>query len=392
MKKQKIVLAYSGGLDTSVIVKWLQKKYNFEVSTFTADIGQGEEILEAKKKAINIGVKNVFIKNLKNEFVKNYVFPFLRSSSTYENDYLLGTSIARPLIVKELIKISYFLKTNYVAHGATGKGNDQIRFELGFKYFNNKILIIAPWRIWKINTRNKLLNFCIDNNIKFNNKIKKYSIDKNIYHTSYEGGDLESLKTEPNENMWEISTSNYSCLDYPIYLSLSFLNGDLKKINNISYSPENLLLKLNKIGSISGIGRVDIIENRYIGIKSRGCYETPGATIILFARKKLESLVLDKEIYHLKDEFSKKYCKLIYNGYWWSPERIMLQNLIDKTQSIVNGLVKIKIFKGVITLVSLNSLNSIYDSKNSSFDEISTLYNQFDSTGFININSLRLSI
>lgn len=316
MKKQKIVLAYSGGLDTSVIVKWLQKKYNFEVSTFTADIGQGEEILEAKKKAINIGVKNVFIKNLKNEFVKNYVFPFLRSSSTYENDYLLGTSIARPLIVKELIKISYFLKTNYVAHGATGKGNDQIRFELGFKYFNNKILIIAPWRIWKINTRNKLLNFCIDNNIKFNNKIKKYSIDKNIYHTSYEGGDLESLKTEPNENMWEISTSNYSCLDYPIYLSLSFLNGDLKKINNISYSPENLLLKLNKIGSISGIGRVDIIENRYIGIKSRGCYETPGATIILFARKKLESLVLDKEIYHLKDEFSKKYCKLIYNGYW----------------------------------------------------------------------------
>ncbi|BFI90936.1 argininosuccinate synthase [Candidatus Carsonella ruddii] len=391
MLKKKIVLAYSGGLDTSVIVKWLQEK-KFEVITFTADIGQGNEIIFAKNKAKKLNVSRIYIKNLKNEFIKNYIFPYLRSSSEYENFYLLGTALARPLIVKELMKISFYEKTNFVSHGATGKGNDQIRFELGFKYFNPKINIIAPWRIWEINTRDKLLNFCLKNNIKINKKTKKFSIDKNLFHNSYEGGDLENLFFEPNENMWENTVSNQISIDYPIYLSLTFKNGDLIKINNHCYNNETLLLKLNKIGSISGIGRIDIIENRFIGIKSRGCYETPGATIIMFARKHLEDLVLDKEIFYLKKTISLKYSSLIYNGFWWSPERIMLQNIIDYTQKYVNGIIKLKVYKGTINIVSRYSYNSLYNQKNSSFNQVSEKFSQIDSSGFININSLRLII
>ncbi|BAF35135.1 argininosuccinate synthase [Candidatus Carsonella ruddii PV] len=390
--KEKIVLAYSGGLDTSVIVKWLQNELNFEVITFTADLGQGEEILLAKKKAKLLNIKNIFVKNLKKEFIKNFVFPFLRSSSTYENNYLLGTAIARPLIVKELMKISYYLNTNYVSHGATGKGNDQIRFELGFKYFNPKIKIIAPWRIWNLNSRNSLLNFCIKNNIKFDSKTKKYSIDKNLFHNSYEGGNLDNINYEPDEPMWEHTLSNYNSLDYPIYISLTFKNGDPIKINNKNYNVEELFLKLNNLGSIAGIGRLDIIENRLIGIKSRGCYESPGASIIMYARKKLESLILDKEIYSFKEEIALKYSKLVYNGYWWSPERILLQKIIDYTQTSINGIIKLKIFKGQINIASINSINSLFNSKNSSFDEISNLFNQSDSSGFINIKSLRLII
>lgn len=391
MLKKKIVLAYSGGLDTSVIVKWLQKQ-KFEVITFTADIGQGDEISLAKKKAKNLGVKKIYIKNLKNEFIENYIFPYLKSSSEYENSYLLGTSIARPLIVKELMKISYFEKTNYVSHGATGKGNDQIRFELGFKYFNSNINIIAPWRIWELNSRNKLLDFCLKNNININKKTKNFSIDKNIFHNSYEGGKLDNLFYESEENMWENTVSNEICIDYPIYISITFKNGNPIKINNNFYNNEKLFLILNKIGSISGIGRIDIIENRFIGIKSRGCYETPGATILMFARKHLEDLVLDKEIYHLKKEISIKYSYLVYNGYWWSPERFFLQKIIDLTQKYVNGIVKLKIYKGVISIVKRYSYNSLYDKKNSSFDEISKKFSQLDSSGFININSLRLII
>ncbi|MGP4128183.1 MAG: argininosuccinate synthase [Candidatus Carsonella ruddii] len=391
MLKKKIVLAYSGGLDTSVIIKWLQEK-KFEVITFTADIGQGDEINFAKDKAKKLNVSRIYIKNLKNEFIKNYIFPYLRSSSEYENFYLLGTALARPLIVKELMKISFYEKTNFVSHGATGKGNDQIRFELGFKYFNPNINIIAPWRIWEINTRDKLLNFCLKNNIKINKKTKKFSIDKNLFHNSYEGGNLENLFFEPNEDMWENTVSNQISIDYPIYLSLTFKNGDLIKINNNNYNNETLFLKLNKIGSISGIGRIDIIENRFIGIKSRGCYESPGATIIMFARKHLEDLVLDKEIFYFKKNISLKYSSLIYNGFWWSPERIMLQNIIDYTQKYVNGIIKLKIYKGVITIVSRYSYNSLYNQKNSSFNEISEKFSQLDSSGFININSLRLII
>ncbi|WGS66596.1 argininosuccinate synthase [Candidatus Carsonella ruddii] len=391
MLKKKIVLAYSGGLDTSVIIKWLQEK-NFEVITFTADIGQGDEINFAKNKAKKLNVTRIYIKNLKNEFIKNYIFPYLRSSSEYENSYLLGTALARPLIVKELMKISFYEKTNFVSHGATGKGNDQIRFELGFKYFNPNINIIAPWRIWEINTRDKLLNFCLKNNIKINKKTKKFSIDKNLFHNSYEGGDLENLFFEPNEDMWENTVSNQISIDYPIYLSLTFKNGDLIKINNNNYNNETLFLKLNKIGSISGIGRIDIIENRFIGIKSRGCYESPGATIIMFARKHLEDLVLDKEIFYFKKSISLKYSSLIYNGFWWSPERILLQNIIDYTQKYVNGVIKLKIYKGVINVVSRYSFNSLYSQKNSSFNEISEKFSQLDSSGFININSLRLII
>ncbi|XZR52927.1 MAG: argininosuccinate synthase [Candidatus Carsonella ruddii] len=391
MLKKKIVLAYSGGLDTSVIVKWLQEN-KFEVITFTADIGQGDEINFAKNKAKKLNVSRIYIKNLKNEFIKNYIFPYLRSSSEYENFYLLGTALARPLIVKELMKISFFEKTNFVSHGATGKGNDQIRFELGFKYFNPNINIIAPWRVWEINTRDKLLNFCLKNNIKINKKTKKFSIDKNLFHNSYEGGDLENLFFEPNEDMWENTISNQMSIDYPIYLTLTFKNGDLIKINNNNYNNETLFLKLNKIGSISGIGRIDIIENRFIGVKSRGCYESPGATIIMFARKHLEDLVLDKEIFYLKKNISLKYSSLIYNGFWWSPERIMLQNMIDYTQKYVNGIIKLKIYKGVINIVSRYSFNSLYNQKNSSFNEISEKFSQLDSSGFININSLRLII
>ncbi|WMC20384.1 MAG: argininosuccinate synthase [Candidatus Carsonella ruddii] len=391
MLKKKIVLAYSGGLDTSVIIKWLQEK-KFEVITFTADIGQGDEINFAKIKAKKLNVTRIYIKNLKNEFIKNYIFPYLRSSTEYENFYLLGTALARPLIVKELMKISFYEKTNFVSHGATGKGNDQIRFELGFKYFNPKINIIAPWRVWEINTRDKLLNFCIKNNIKINKKTKNFSIDKNLFHNSYEGGDLENLSFEPNENMWENTISNQISIDYPIYLSLTFKNGDLIKLNNNNYNNETLFLKLNKIGSITGIGRIDIIENRFIGIKSRGCYESPGATIIMFARKHLEDLVLDKEIFYIKKNISLKYSLLIYNGFWWSPERIMLQNIIDYTQKYVNGVIKLKIYKGVMSIVSRYSFNSLYNQKNSSFNEISEKFSQLDSSGFININSLRLII
>ncbi|XOD38907.1 MAG: argininosuccinate synthase [Candidatus Carsonella ruddii] len=391
MIKKKIVLAYSGGLDTSVIVKWLQEK-NFEVITFTADIGQGDEIKIAKERALKLNVKNIFIKNLKNEFIKNYVFPYLRSSFMYENFYLLGTAIARPLISKELMKISYYTNANYVAHGATGKGNDQIRFELGFKYFNSNIKIIAPWRIWELNSRNKLLDFCIKNNIKINKKTKKYSIDKNLFHNSYEGGNLDNLLFEAEENMWENTLSNEISIDFPIYLSITFKNGDPIKINNKFYNKENLFLKLNKIGSICGIGRIDIVENRYIGIKSRGCYESPGATLIMFTRKHLESFVLDKEIFFLKESLSIKYTNLIYNGYWWSPERILIQNIIDNIQKYLNGIIKIKIYKSNISIVSRYSYNSLYDKKNSSFDEISKKFDQIDSQGFININSLRLII
>ncbi|QLK14091.1 argininosuccinate synthase [Candidatus Carsonella ruddii] len=391
MLKKKIVLAYSGGLDTSVIVKWLQKK-NFEVICFTADIGQGDEINVAKNRAKSLGVETIFVKNLKNEFIQNFIFPYLRSSSTYENFYLLGTAISRPLIAKELMKISYYTNSNYVAHGATGKGNDQIRFELGFKYFNPNIEIIAPWRIWELNSRNKLLNFCLKNNILINKKIKKYSIDKNIFHNSYEGGDLENLLFEADEHMWENTINNENSIDYPIYLSLTFKKGDPIKINNTYYNNEIMFLKLNKIGSIAGIGRIDIVENRYIGIKSRGCYESPAATIIMFARKELESIVLDKEIFNLKEYIALKYAKLIYNGYWWSPERMLLQNFIDITQQYVNGIIKIKLFKGVINIVQRFSLNSLYDKNSSSFNEISKKLNQIDSNGFIKINSLRLTI
>ncbi|AFP84152.1 argininosuccinate synthase [Candidatus Carsonella ruddii HT isolate Thao2000] len=389
MNKKKIVLAYSGGLDTSVIIKWLQEK-NFEVITFTADIGQGEEIDFAKNKAKKMNVKRIYVKNLKNEFIKNYIFPYLRSSAEYENFYLLGTALSRPLIAKELMKISYYEKSNYVAHGSTGKGNDQIRFEIGFKYFNQNINIIAPWRIWEINTRDKLLNFCIKNNININKKTKKFSIDKNIFHNSYEGGNLENLFFEPEENMWENTVTNQISIDYPIYFTLTFKNGDLIKINNNFYNTEELYLKLNKLGSIAGIGRIDIIENRYIGVKSRGCYESPGATIIMFARKHLEDLVLDKKIFDLKKKISFDYSNLIYNGYWWSPERIMLQNIINYTQKYVNGVIKLKIYKGVITIVNRYSNNSLYNLKNSSFNEISEKFSQIDSSGFININSLRI--
>ena len=392
-KKNKIILAYSGGLDTSVILKWLQINYDTEVITYTADIGQGEELSPARKKAKLLGVKNIIIEDLKEEFAKNYVYPMLRANAVYEGRYLLGTSIARPLIAKRLVEIAKKFNSNTISHGATGKGNDQVRFELSAYALNPKIKIIAPWRTWDLMTRSKLLTFAKENKIPIDFKKKgsnPYSMDANLLHISYEGEILEDLKNSPNENMWRITKSLHNAKKKPNLIKLKFINGNLVAINNISHSPAKLIDKLNKIAGSHGIGRLDMVESRYVGIKSRGCYETPGGTVILFAKKIIESVTLDREVIALREDLMPRYARLVYNGYWFSPERILLQTLFDQSQEHVNGVIDLELFMGNITIKSIDCKKPLYNQNIASFDLDNDLYNQSDAEGFIKINSVRL--
>ncbi|KJV65985.1 MULTISPECIES: argininosuccinate synthase [Ehrlichia] len=389
---KKIVLAYSGGLDTSVILRWLQEQYNCEIVVFTADLGQNDDMSAIRQKAVSLNVKEIFIEDLKEEFVKDFVFPMFRANAVYEGYYLLGTSIARPLIAKRQIEIARLTGADAVAHGATGKGNDQIRFEFGYYSCNPNIKVIAPWRQWKLTSRNSLIEYAKKHNIDVPlDKASEppYSIDANLLHTSYEGKSLEDPYVEPDYTMLSKSVIPESASDTPEYIEIAFEKGDPYAINNVPLSPANLLKQLNTIGGKHGIGIIDIVENRYVGIKSRGVYETPGGTILLHAHRAIESITLDREAVHLKDEIMPKYAKLIYNGYWWTTERQMLQALIDKSQEKVNGVVRLKLYKGSVMIVGRKSHNSLYSHDLASFDT-SENYNHADAEGFIKISSLRL--
>ena len=399
---KKVVLAYSGGLDTSIILKWLQDEYNAEVITFTADLGQGEEVEPARAKAIACGIKpeNVYILDIKEEFVKDYVFPMFRANAIYEGEYLLGTSIARPLIAKKLIDIANERGADAVSHGATGKGNDQVRFEIGALALRPDIRVIAPWREWDLNSRESLLKYARKHGIEIsqkhvdengNPKVSPYSMDANLLHISYEGLHLENPNNEPEDSMWLWTTPPEKAPDEAEYLTLTYKNGDPVAIDGVEMSPATLLAKLNELGNKHGIGRVDIVENRYVGMKARGCYETPGGTIMLKAHRAIESICLDREAAHLKDELMPRYAKLIYQGYWFSPEREMLQAAIDATQKNVEGTVKVKLYKGNVTVVGRDSKMSLYNDAYSTFEK-DEVYNQKDAEGFIRLNALRFII
>jgi argininosuccinate synthase len=394
-KIHKIVLAYSGGLDTSVILKWLQETYGCEVVTFTADIGQGEELEPAREKAKALGVKQIYIDDLKEEFVRDFVFPMFRANALYEGEYLLGTSIARPLIVKRLVEIAHEVGADAIAHGATGKGNDQVRFELGAYALDPEIKVIAPWREWSFTSREELLAYAQAHGIPIDKKpgqSSPYSMDANLLHISYEGGKLEDPWTEPEEEMWRWTVAPERAPDQPAYVELSFERGDLIAIDGKRDSPAQLLAALNRLGSAHGIGRLDLVENRYVGMKSRGCYETPGGTILLKAHRAIESITLDREVAHLKEELMPRYASLIYNGYWWSPERKALQSLIDASQETVNGTVRLKLYKGNVSVVGRRSENSLFDPTIATFEDDRGAYNQKDAEGFIKLNGLRLRI
>ena len=389
--KSKIVLAYSGGLDTSVILKWLQTEYNADVIAYAADLGQGAELDEAKAKAKKLGAKKIYIENLKEEFVKDYVFPMFRCNTIYEGEYLLGTSIARPLIAKRQIEIAKKEKANAVSHGATGKGNDQVRFEFSYYALEPKIKVIAPWREWDLSSRTKLLEFAAKHQIpimKHNRTESPYSVDANVLHRSAEGKILEDPWKRPPENVFGISKSPQNAPNKETVINIQFKNGDPIAINGKKLSPFNLLEKLNKLGAANGIGRVDIVENRYVGIKSRGVYETPGGTILLKAHRAMESITLDREEVFTKDELMPKYARLVYNGYWFAPERIMMQKAIDETQKRVNGEVKLVLYKGNVIVIGRKSPNSLYDEDLATFE--SSNYDQRDAEGFIKLNALRL--
>ena len=392
---KKAVLAYSGGLDTSIILKWLQDEYGCEVVTFTADLGQGEEVEPARQKALDLGIKpeNIFIEDLREEFVRDFVFPMFRANAIYEGEYLLGTSIARPLIAKKQIEIAKQTGADAVAHGATGKGNDQVRFELGYLSLDPEIAVIAPWREWDLNSREKLLAYAEKHGIPIEKKGKKspYSMDANLLHISYEGQILEDPAAEPEEDMWLWTTAPEKAPDEPEYITIGYEKGDPVSINGEALSPAALLEKLNDYGKKHGIGRIDIVENRYVGMKARGCYETPGGTIMLKAHRAIESITLDREEAHLKDELMPRYAKLIYNGYWWSPERRMMQAAIDATQENVEGEVRLKLYKGNVTVVGRSSPKSLYSEAHSTFEE-DDVYNQKDAEGFIRLNALRFII
>ena len=397
MAKQvkKVVLAYSGGLDTSVILKWLGDAYNCEVVTFTADIGQGEEVEPARAKAIKLGIKpeNIFIEDLREEFIADFVFPMFRANTIYEGEYLLGTSIARPLIAKRLVEIAKKVGADAIAHGATGKGNDQVRFEIGAYALNPDIKVIAPWREWELNSREKLLAYAEDAGIEIEKKQNKspYSMDANLLHISYEGQILEDPNIAPQEDMWRWSVSPKQAPDTPTVITITFEKGDGIAINGERLSPAAFWDKLNRLGGANGIGRLDLVENRYVGMKSRGCYETPGGTIYLKAHRAIESITLDREEAHLKDSLMPKYAELIYNGYWFSPEREALQALIDKTQERVNGVVRLELYKGNVTVLGRESKNSLFNAAYSTFEE-DDVYNQADAAGFIKLNALRFII
>jgi len=397
MKKsvKKVVLAYSGGLDTSVILKWLQDEYKCEVVTFTADLGQGEELEPARIKALELGIKpeNIFIDDLREEFVKDFVYPMFRANTIYEGEYLLGTSIARPLIAKRQAEIAKITGADGVSHGATGKGNDQVRFEMGYLGQDSTLTIIAPWREWDLNSREKLLAYAANHGIQIEKKGKKspYSMDANLLHISYEGGILEDPAAEPEESMWLWSNSPENAPDEAEYIEIGYKNGDPITLNGEALSPATMLKTLNELGGKHGIGRVDIVENRFVGMKARGCYETPGGTIMLKAHRAIESITLDREAAHLKDEMMPRYAKLIYNGFWFSPEREMLQAAIDKTQEFVEGTVRLKLYKGNVIVVGRSSDLSLFNPEYSTFEE-DEVYNQKDAEGFIKLNALRFII
>ena len=393
MRSRKVVLAYSGGLDTSVIAKWLMEEYDLEVVTFTADIGQGEETRDARVKAKKLGIKKIYIEDLREDFVKNYVYPMFRANAIYEGEYFLGTSIARPLISKRLIEIAKKEKADYICHGATGKGNDQVRFELAAYALNPKIKVIAPWREWDFVSRSDLMRYAKKHQIAVDfdhGKKSPYSMDANILHTSYEGGILEDPWRKPEESMWLRTKSLENSKSKPQRLDLTFTKGDISAVNGKKMSPSNVLHHLNIMAGNHGIGRDDIVENRYVGIKSRGCYETPGGTIYFKAHKAMESITLDRELLHLKEDLANRYSRLIYNGYWFSPERESIQNLIDQTQAKVSGTVRVRLFKGNVIVEGRKSPNSLYSEDLSTFENDSGAYDQRDAEGFIKINSLRL--
>ncbi|WP_281647741.1 argininosuccinate synthase [Parendozoicomonas sp. Alg238-R29] len=390
----KVVLAYSGGLDTSVIAKWLEDTYLCEVVTFTADLGQGEEVEPARAKAQALGIKEIYIEDLREEFVRDFVFPMFRANTIYEGEYLLGTSIARPLIAKRLVEIANETGADAISHGATGKGNDQVRFELGAYALKPGIQVIAPWREWDLNSRAKLLAYCDKHGIEIQKKKGKspYSMDANLLHISYEGDLLEDPWNEPEEDMWLWSVSPENAPDEPTYIELTYKSGDITAIDGVEMTPATVLAHLNKIGGANGIGRVDIVENRYVGMKARGCYETPGGTIMLKGHRAIESITLDREAAHLKDELMPRYAKLIYNGYWWSPEREMLQTMIDQSQIYVNGRVRLKLYKGNVTVVGRESDQTLFDESIATFEDDAGAYNQADAAGFIKLNALRLRL
>ena len=392
---KKVVLAYSGGLDTSVILKWLEDEYQCEVVTFTADLGQGEEVEPAREKAKQMGIKEIYIDDLKEEFVRDFVFPMFRANTIYEGEYLLGTSIARPLISKRLIEIAKETGADAVSHGATGKGNDQVRFELGAYALNPDIKIIAPWREWDLLSREKLMTYAEKHGIPVEMKQGKkspYSMDANLLHISYEGGILEDPWNEPEESMWRWSVSPENAPDNAQYIELSYAKGDITAIDGKEMTPATVLAELNRIGGEHGIGRLDIVENRYVGMKSRGCYETPGGTIMLKGHRAIESITLDREVAHLKDDLMPRYATLIYNGYWWSPEREMMQQMIDASQSVVNGVVRLKLYKGNVEVVGRKSDDSLFDESIATFEDDEGAYDQKDAEGFIKLNALRLRI
>jgi len=391
----KVVLAYSGGLDTSVILKWLEDEYDCEVVTFTADIGQGEELEPARTKAEKYGVREIYIENLQEEFVRDFAFPMFRANTIYEGEYLLGTSIARPLISKRLIEIARETGADAISHGATGKGNDQVRFELGAYALNPEIRIIAPWREWNLNSRASLLEYAAAAGIAIEKKGNKspYSMDANLLHISYEGQNLEDPWSEADDDMWLRSVSPEQAPNTPTYLEIGYEKGDIVSLDGERLSPAEVLTRLNQLAGENGIGRLDIVENRYVGMKSRGCYETPGGTIMLKAHRGIESITLDREVAHLKDELMPRYATLIYNGYWWSPERRMLQQMIDASQTTVNGEVRVKLYKGSVSVVGRKSTsNSLFDEAIVTFEDDQGAYNQKDAEGFIKLNALRMRI
>ena len=395
---KKVVLAYSGGLDTSVILKWLQDHYQCEIVTFTADIGQGEELEPARAKAVKFGIKpeHIFIDDLREEFVRDFVFPMFRCNAVYEGEYLLGTSIARPLIAKRQIEIARLVGADAVSHGATGKGNDQVRFELGYYALEPGIKVIAPWREWDLVSRQKLLAYAeaagIDIDMKHKQGGAPYSMDANLLHISFEGRHLEDPKAEAEETMWRWTVSPEAAPDQPEFVEVEFERGDVVAINGVRMSPAQVLTKLNEIGGKNGIGRLDLVENRYVGMKSRGCYETPGGTILLKAHRAIESITLDREVAHLKDDLMPRYASLIYNGYWWSPERKAIQALIDTTQQDVNGWVRLKLYKGNDYTVARDSKDTLFDQTIATFDDDGGAYDQADAGGFIKLNALRMRI
>ena len=394
---KKVVLAYSGGLDTSVILKWLQDEYKCEVVTFTADLGQGEELEPARAKAKSAGVKEIYIDDLREEFVRDFVFPMFRANTVYEGEYLLGTSIARPLIAKRLIEIAAETNADAISHGATGKGNDQVRFELGAYALNPNIHIIAPWREWDLQSREKLMSYAEKHGIPVDMKHKQggspYSMDANLLHISFEGRHLENPAAEAEDSMWRWTVSPEAAPDAAEYLDIEYVHGDPVSLNGEAMRPHELLAHLNKLGGKHGIGRLDLVENRYVGMKSRGCYETPGGTIMLKAHRAIESITLDREVAHLKDDLMPRYASMIYNGYWWSPERLALQTLIDHTQKTVNGWVRLKLYKGNVIVAGRDSkTDSLFDSSIATFEDDKGAYDQKDAGGFIKLNALRMRI